>query len=90
MYPLAKRIHKIPFIGKNLNWALLIGDYMRHDLGEEVLLEWAVLDTFDMLAPTYDQPQTIETVRAWFEEANLQRPDIHYGYNGIEARGVKP
>jgi SAM-dependent methyltransferase len=38
--------------------------------------EWALLDTFDWLAPAYDQPQTYSTVRRWLEEAgcrNIQR-----------------
>lgn len=88
MWPLAKLLHKIPRIGKNLNWALLISDYIgRYDFPDDTLREWAVLDTFDMLSPAYDQPQTLETFRAWFEEAGLADIDIHYGYNGIEGRG---
>lgn len=34
--------------------------------------EWAVLGTFDLLAPTYDQPQDGETPRAWFAEAGMR------------------
>lgn len=28
--------------------------------------EWAILDTFDMFSPQYDQPQRLETVKKWF------------------------
>lgn len=34
--------------------------------------EWAILDTFDMYSPAYDNPQRLETVKAWFEELGLK------------------
>ena len=37
----------------------------------EQLEAWAVLDTFDALSPKFDFPQDAETVRSWFEEAQL-------------------
>jgi SAM-dependent methyltransferase len=43
----------------------------------------AMLDTFDALTPTYDQPQTIEAVRSWFEECGLQCVNVRFGGNGI-------
>ena len=60
-----------------------------HDLREDAMKEWAILDTFDMLSPTYDDPQKIETVQHWFEEAKLENIEVQYGYNGIEGRGIK-
>lgn len=91
MWPLARVFSKIPKIGRWLNWRLVIADYRGvYDLSEEMLKEWAVLDTFDMLSPAYDYPQTIETFTRWFQEAGLKEIEVHYGYNGIEGRGVKP
>lgn len=91
MWPIARIINKIPFRGRRLNWILLICDYRGYyPLSDEILKEWAILDTFDMLAPAYDFPQTIETVQRWFKEANLVNIDIQYGYNGIEGRGIRP
>lgn len=90
MWPIAKTIHKLPR-GKNFNWALLIADYIgRYGLSEEMAKEWAILDTFDMLSPAYDNPQTLETVKKWFKVAGLTNIDVRYGYNGIEGRGTKP
>ena len=90
MWPLAKLINTIPMIGRKLNRMLLIVDYRgRYDLSEEMLKEWSILDTFDMLSPTFDQRQTIDTFRGWFEEATLDQIDVHYGYNGIEGRATK-
>jgi hypothetical protein len=52
--------------------------------------ELSELDTFDMLAPRYDKPQTLRTVRSWLEEAGLEGIEVGPGYNGIEARGRVP
>ncbi|MBI1877686.1 MAG: methyltransferase domain-containing protein [Chloroflexi bacterium] len=90
MWPRTRFLHKIPR-GRRIIWALLIADYTgRYDLSDQILREWAILDTFDILAPAYDQPQHLETIQAWFAEAKLCNVDVHYGYNGIEGRGVKP
>ena len=56
---------------------------------EKQLKEWAILDTFDNLAPKFDQRQTLSTLRKWFSECEMEEVDVHYGYNGIEGRGVK-
>lgn len=89
MWPLSKLINKLP-LGRNINFALLIADYRGvYDLNEDLLREWAILDTFDMLSPAYDTPQSLETVRHWFKQAELAHIDVHYGYNGIEGRGKK-
>lgn len=34
------------------------------------LKEWVILDTFDMLSPEYDYPQTIKTVTQWVKQNN--------------------
>lgn len=89
MWPISKLISKLPY-GGTINWALLVADYRGiYDLNEDILREWAILDTFDMLSPAYDIPQSLETVRDWFEEKELTDIDVHYGYNGIEGRGKK-
>ena len=90
MWPVAKVINKIPVVGSKINRMLLIVDYRgRYDLPDDLLREWSILDTFDMLSPAYDQRQTIETVRHWFETSPLKEVEVQYGYNGIEGRGVK-
>ena len=35
------------------------------------LKEWALLDTFDWLAPEYDNPQTKQTVTSWINQSGL-------------------
>lgn len=92
MWPLARVIRGIPKIGPSLNWKLLIGDYSQHltNADDSTLKQWAYLDTFDMLSPRYDYPQTVKTFRRWFSEAGLTDIDVHEGYNGVEGRGRVP
>ncbi len=90
MWPLARLISRIPKVGNKINWFLLIPDYRsQYQLSETLLKEWAILDLFDILSPAYDQPQTIETVRRWFQESDLSDIDVDYGYNGIEGRATR-
>lgn len=90
MWKIATVIHKIPVIGSRINWILLIPDYRdTFPLSEELLKEWAILDTFDILSPMYDFPQYLETVERWFSQASLKDIEVKYGYNGIMGRGKK-
>ena len=89
IWPLAVLIRKIPRLGPMLNWRLLVPDYSREGVPVESLKEWAYLDVFDMLSPRYDSPQTIKTLKRWFEKAGMTEVVVNYGYNGIEGRGKK-
>lgn len=90
MWPLTRWLNRIPY-GRNLNWKLLIADYQgMFPVPPHLLKEWAILDSFDMLAPAYDYPQTPQTVRRWFEEAGMLDIDLGPAVNGIAGRGRKP
>ena len=83
MWPLAKRVRRIPKIGKPLNWRLLVADYGDLTDNDDVLREWAQLDTFDMLSPRYDKPASVRMVRRWCQELGLAA-EVKRGYNGVE------
>lgn len=88
LWPVARLIHRIPRVGRRINWALQIADYRGiYPLDEAALREWAVLDTFDMLAPRYDYPQDPDTLGAWFESAGFTDIHVAPGPNGLDARG---
>lgn len=73
-----------------LSWFLLVADYRGiYPLPDHLQLEWSILDTFDMVSPAYDYPQTLASVRRWFERAGMNDVEVQYGYNGIEGRGRK-
>jgi ubiquinone/menaquinone biosynthesis C-methylase UbiE len=90
MWPIARLIHRLPK-GRYINSALLIADYKGvYPLSEEMLKEWAILDTFDGLSAFYEHPQSLRTVRTWFEKAGLESTEVDYGYSVIVGRGIKP
>jgi SAM-dependent methyltransferase len=92
LFPLTGRLHHLigPKAAK-VSWALAMADYRdRFDVDETVAREYAMLDTFDMLAPRYDRPQTLAEVRRWFEDERLTDIDVRPGSNGIVARGRRP
>lgn len=64
-----------------------IASYPTLGLVYKIHKEWSVLDTFDMYAPRYDNPQTLRAVRRWFKQAGLQNVEVAYGPNGIVGKG---
>lgn len=87
--PLFLRVHDI------LRFIPYFGRYMAHrfvpvcnykysfPFTKEQNIEWAVLDTFDMLAPAHDYPCSLDTVNGWLENLELSKKDTSFGPNGI-------
>ena len=72
-YPVARFVARIPLVGRKLRHLLPISIYDGiFPLSAEQLLEWSVLDTFDMLSPVHDHPQSVRSLRQWFREAGLR------------------
>jgi len=67
-----------------------IVEYSHLGLTPEQNTQWAVLDTFDMYSPTYDLPQSADTVRRWFASVGFERIEVFNGLNGIVGRGRRP
>ena len=87
LWPLLKLSYRITG-RRTLSWFLLVADYRGvYPLSEKLLQEWSILDSFDMLAPEYDYPQTIGSVTKWYVESGLVNIDIKKGYNGIQGSG---
>jgi SAM-dependent methyltransferase len=89
--PVDTRLARVPRIGRFLvavvpcwNYAGLL------PLSRDELVAWAVLDTFDALAPRYDEPQTLEAVRAWCRDGGLVDVDVRPGGNGILINARRP
>jgi SAM-dependent methyltransferase len=61
-----------PLVGRKLRYLLPVANYSPdYPLSKSQLQEWAVLDTFDMLSPAHDHPQSLDTVRQWLVDAGL-------------------
>jgi hypothetical protein len=88
--PISQLLGRVPVAGKALKRLLPIADYTGvYPLSAEQLEEWALLDTFDMLAPEYDSPQSASTVRGWFESAGLADVEVFHGGH-LVGRGRRP
>jgi ubiquinone/menaquinone biosynthesis C-methylase UbiE len=89
MWPLASLIRGVPR-GYAVNWRLLVADYSFLGLKGDMLKEWSYLDTFDMLAPRYDRPARIGTIRSWARQAGLQAVTAEYTAHGVVLRATAP
>jgi SAM-dependent methyltransferase len=67
-----------------------ISEYSYMGLSKQANREWAILDTFDMLSPQFDLPQSAATIRSWFEAEGFQNIEVFRGPNGVVARGTAP
>ena len=92
VYHLTGRVHNISdSFARKLSTILAVADYRGlYGLDAGTAREFSELDTFDMLAPTFDKPQTLTRVRRWLEAAGLEKITVRPGYNGLEARGSRP
>jgi SAM-dependent methyltransferase len=76
LWPLSLFVGRLPF-GRYLRRLIPISNYEGiYDLTPEQLREWALLDTYDMLASRHDHPQTARTLRRWFERAQLREVKV--------------
>ena len=75
---------------KVILWLIPCWHYVHWPLSDKQRLEWAILDTFDALAPRYDYPETVENVQTWCQEAGLCNIDVFPGGNGVIANTRKP
>jgi SAM-dependent methyltransferase len=77
LLPVSLAIGRIPRVGRKLRYAVPVANYDGiYPLSRSQLKEWSILDTFDMLAPTYDQPKSAETLRHWFAHAELTQIEV--------------
>jgi 2-polyprenyl-3-methyl-5-hydroxy-6-metoxy-1,4-benzoquinol methylase len=72
LFPVTEVAFRIPVVGRALRFAIPIANYVHErQLTVRQRYAWAVLDTFDMLAPRYDQPQTEADVVAAMRAAGV-------------------
>jgi SAM-dependent methyltransferase len=93
-FELKKALNRIPGVGPKLARVIPIGPISHRERGlnytDEELKQVKILSALDMLSPTYDQPQTIDDVSHWFDDAGLADVQVRRGYNGINAKGRRP
>jgi SAM-dependent methyltransferase len=93
VYPVLGIPHKLVGSRAARMMGQLVGvcDYRGYfPLSPDKHFELCLLDTFDMLSPAHDHPQTLATIRRWFTDAGFEAVDVKPGYNGVEGRGRRP
>lgn len=89
LLPVSRVVGRIPKLGRKLRWLVPVANYEGiHPLNERQIREWAVLDTFDMLSPAHDHPQSPATLRDWISAAGLRDGEVVKAGH-LVARGVK-
>lgn len=87
--PLDTLIKRTPLLGNYLGAVIPCWNYFDRALPPRRKVEWAILDTFDALAPAYDLPATLDEVREWFATAGFEQVEVREGGNGVVGNGVK-
>ena len=83
-------IKRLPILGNYLGAVIPCWNYFYAPLRPDLKVKWAILDTFDALAPTYDLPVTLDEVRTWFVGAGYCDYEVREGGNGVVGNGRKP
>lgn len=90
LLPLSRVLSHTPLIGRHLMRLVPVANYGGiYPLDERQQLEWSLLDTFDGLAPQYDNPQTPNTIWRWLREAGLQQIEVLEAGH-LVGRGIVP
>ncbi|HVQ40056.1 MAG TPA: methyltransferase domain-containing protein [Pyrinomonadaceae bacterium] len=63
LFPITDVLFRIPLAGRLFMFTIPVANYVNErSLTRRQRYDWAVLDTFDMLSPQYDQPRTQQEV----------------------------
>jgi SAM-dependent methyltransferase len=72
LFPLTNVMFRVPLLGPVFNFTIPVANYTNERaLTRQQRYDWAVLDTFDMLSPQYDHPQTFEEAERALTEAGI-------------------
>jgi ubiquinone/menaquinone biosynthesis C-methylase UbiE len=83
--PIDTAIRSIPKVGDKILSIIPIPcwNYLGYGLTYSQRLQWAILDTFDALAPAYDFPKTKNEIEEMVESQENASVEIFYGGTGI-------
>jgi len=63
LFPITDVLFRLPLAGRLFMFMIPVANYVHErSLTRKQRYEWAILDTFDMLSPQYDQPRTKEEI----------------------------
>lgn len=90
LFPITDVLFRLPVVGRAFMFVIPVANYVHETrLTRRERYRWAVLDTFDMLAPAYDQPQTEAAATAALERGGLSAIS-RQPMPGLTLVGVRP
>lgn len=83
LFVLTDVLYRLPVLGMFFRFAIPVANYVEvSELTRSQRYRWALLDTFDMLSPAYDQPQTFGDVQRVLAAAGIT------GINRLKSAGL--
>lgn len=74
LFPITNLLFRLPVLGPLFVFMIPVANYVNEPrLTRSQRYDWAILDTFDMLSPEYDQPQTEGEVTQMFAAEGLKK-----------------
>jgi 2-polyprenyl-3-methyl-5-hydroxy-6-metoxy-1,4-benzoquinol methylase/uncharacterized protein YbaR (Trm112 family) len=72
MFRITDVLFRLPLVGRVFMFTIPVANYVHEkQLSRDQRYAWAILDTFDMLSPYYDQPMTEKEARSALERSAL-------------------
>jgi len=72
LFPVTEVLFRLPLVGRGFSFIIPVANYVNEPaLSLRQRYRWAVLDTFDMLSPAFDSPQTETNVRSVLGRAGI-------------------
>jgi 2-polyprenyl-3-methyl-5-hydroxy-6-metoxy-1,4-benzoquinol methylase/uncharacterized protein YbaR (Trm112 family) len=72
LFPITSVLFRLPLAGRLFEFTIPVANYVHErSLTRRQRYDWAVLDTFDMLSPQYDQPRTQQEVEEALTAAGI-------------------
>jgi len=72
LFLLTEILFRLPILGRLFRFVVPVANYVDEaELSFSQRYRWAILDTFDMLSPEYDYPQTEKDVRNYLSKAGI-------------------
>jgi SAM-dependent methyltransferase len=93
LFPLTNVLFRIPFAGRLFMFAIPVANYVHErSLTPQQRYDWAILDTFDMLSPQYDQPRTRQEIEEALSAAGVvelkRLPNAGVNIVGVKIEGA--
>ncbi|MGH9906463.1 MAG: methyltransferase domain-containing protein [Pyrinomonadaceae bacterium] len=89
LFPLTNVLFRLPLAGRLFKFAIPVANYVHEQsLSRQQRYDWAILDTFDMLSPQYDQPRTQQEIEKTLTAAGVVELR-RLSNSGVNIIGVK-